>query len=60
MSDRKLKITRKNDEYDTFSIRIKNDTVKKLDEIANKTNRSRNEIINICLTFAIENIEFDE
>jgi predicted transcriptional regulator len=60
MTDRKLKIERKEDDYNTFSIRIKNDTVKKLDEIATKTNRSRNEIVNICLTFALENIEFEE
>lgn len=58
--DRKLKITRKDDDYNTFSIRLKNDIVKKLDEIASKTNRSRNDIINICLNFALDNIEFEE
>lgn len=60
MAERKLKITRKDDEFDTFSIRIKRDIVSKLDDIAAKTNRSRNEIINICLKYAIDNIEFEE
>ena len=32
-------------EYKTFSVRIKNDIIKKIDEISVKTNRSRNEII---------------
>lgn len=60
LAERKLKITRKDDEFDTFSIRIKRDIVSKLDDIAAKTNRSRNEIINICLKYAIDNIEFEE
>ena len=54
-----MKITRKEDDYSIFSIRIKNDTMKKLDEIATKTNRSRNEVINICLEFALNNLEDD-
>ncbi len=51
MRDRKLKITRKEDIFSIFSIRIKNETMKKLDEIANKSGGSRNDIINICLNF---------
>jgi len=60
MAERKLKIDRKDDNYSVFSIRLKNDIVEKLDEIAKNTNRSRNEIINICLTYALDNIEFEE
>lgn len=59
MKDRKLKITRKEDEYIIFSIRIKNDIMKKLDDIANNTDRSRNEVINMCLEFALNNLEED-
>ncbi len=40
-----------------FSIRIKDDTSKKLEELSKETNRSRNELINIMLDWAIENIE---
>lgn len=38
-----------------FSIRIKNETVKKLDDLAKKTKRSRNELINILLDYAVDN-----
>ncbi len=42
------------DGFKTFSIRIKEETVLKLDELSEETNRSRNEIINILLDFAID------
>ncbi len=45
------------DGYKVFSIRIKDDTSKKLEELSKETNRSRNELINIMLDWAIENIE---
>ncbi len=45
------------DGYKTFSIRIKDETVGKLDKLAEQTNRSRNELINILLDYAIENSE---
>ena len=45
------------DGYKTFSIWIKDETVAKLDKLANETNRSRNELINILLDYAIKNTE---
>lgn len=55
----KLIINKKNlkgeDGYKTFSVRIKEDTVAKLNNLAKETNRSRNELINILLDFAIDN-----
>lgn len=45
------------DGYKTFSIRIKEETVVNLDKLSNETNRSRNELINILLDYAIENSE---
>ena len=45
------------DGYKTFSIRIKDETVINLDKLAEETNRSRNELINILLDYAIENSE---
>lgn len=41
------------DGYKTFSIRIKEETVLRLDELSKETNRSRNELINTLLDFAI-------
>lgn len=58
---KKLIITKKNlkgeDGFKTFSIRIQDSTVSKLDILAQETNRSRNDIINILLEFAIDNCE---
>ena len=48
------------DGYKTFSVRIKEDTVKKLSEIAKESNRSRNELINIILEYGVENFEIVE
>ncbi len=45
------------DGYKTFSIRIKDETVAKLDQLAEETNRSRNELINILLDYTIKNSE---
>lgn len=43
------------DGYKTFSVRIKEDTVLKLNKLSDETNRSRNELINILLDYAIDN-----
>ncbi len=55
----KLIINRKNlkgeDGYKTFSVRLKEDTVLKLNKLSEETNRSRNELINILLDYAIDN-----
>ena len=55
----KLIINKKNlkgeDGYKTFSVRIKEETVIKLNKLSEETNRSRNELINILLDYAIEN-----
>ena len=48
------------DGYKTFSIRIKDETVEKLNELADKSNRTRNELINILLDYAIDECEIDE
>ena len=57
----KLTITKKSlkgdDGYKTFSIRIKDETVDKLEHLSRKTNRSRNELINILLDWAVDNSE---
>ena len=47
------------DGYKNFSIRVKNETVEKLDAIATKTNRSRNDLIGIMLDYGIENCDIE-
>ncbi len=60
----KLIITKKSlkgeDGYKTFSIRIKEELVGKLDALAQKANRSRNDLINTLLEYAVENCEIAE
>ena len=65
MSNNTIKIYKKDsakgeDGYKTFSIRIREETVTALDELATRTNRSRNELINIILEHAVTNIEVIE
>ena len=42
------------DGYKTFSIRIKEEVVEKIDSISDKTGHSRNELIGIFLEYAME------
>ena len=64
MSDDKLIIKPKRpkgeDGYKVFSIRIKEETVDQLDEIAARTGRSRNELIGMFLDYAIERSKIEE
>ena len=65
MNNNTIKVTKKgslkgNDGHKTFSIRIKDETVKALDDIASKTNRTRNDLINIFLEYSVDNWELDE
>lgn len=41
-----------------ISIRLENEKINKIDEIATKIDISRNELINQCLDFALKNLEF--
>ena len=45
------------DGYKVFSIRIKDDTVKKLDEIAKQSSQSRNHLINLFLEYGLDHYE---
>ena len=56
----KRKALKGEDGYKTFSIRIKDETVDRLNDLANKTNRTRNELINILLDYAMNECEIEE
>lgn len=47
------------DDYKTFSIRIKQDLLNEIDSIADKSGRSRNELISILLKYACERCEIE-
>lgn len=62
MSNQKLVISSKKYRGDSsvISIRLPDDLVKKLDTIADETGRTRNEVIQKCLGFAVDNLEIKE
>lgn len=57
-----INITKKRGEdgYRTISIRIKEETVEKIDNIGKATNRTRNDIINILLENAVPLVHIQE
>lgn len=59
MADKKLIISSKKFRGDSsvVSVRLPNDMIEKLDTIAEQTGRTRNEIIQKCLAYSIENLE---
>ena len=57
----KLIITKKGEDgYKTFSVRIREDIIAKLEDIAKRTNRSRNDLISMFIEYAIEHCEIHE
>ena len=60
MADRLVIKKRGDDGYKTFSIRIKNETVDKIDKIASESNLSRNQIIQEMLDFASDKIDIQK
>lgn len=59
MENKKLIIATKKfrGESMVLSTRLPNELVEKIDGIAEQTGRTRNEIIQTCLEFAVENLE---
>ena len=48
------------DGYKVFSVRIKEELLRQIEEIAEKTGHSRNELIGIFLNYALEQCEIEE
>lgn len=60
-----IKITKKNakrgdDGCKIISVRMKDELIERLDDLSAKTNRSRNELINILLNSAIEIVKVED
>lgn len=55
-----IRIKKKGDDgYKVVSVRMNVDLIEKLDNISFKTNRSRNEIINLLLLNAVDIVKID-
>lgn len=48
------------DGYKTFSIRVKDETVERLEDVVSQTGHSRNELIGIFLEYALEHCVIEE
>ena len=59
MPAKKLVISSKKFRGDStvVSVRLPNEMIEKIDAIAERTGRTRNEIVQKCLAYSIENIE---
>ena len=62
MEEKKLEIQTKKyrGESTVVSLRLPTDLISSLDEISKRTGRTRNEIMQVCLEFAVENLEIKE
>ena len=64
MKEDKLKISKRSlkgdDGFKVFSVRLEQGLVDRIDNIAEYTNRSRNELIGILLRYAVENCEITD
>ena len=55
------KINRRGDDgYKIVSVRMQESLVSRLDDLSAKTNRSRNELINLLLTSALDIVKIEE
>ena len=62
---KEIKITKKvarkgEDGHKVVSVRMKDSTIARLDELSAQTNRSRNELINMLLEAALDNVSVEE
>lgn len=59
MSKPKLQITPKKytGQSTVISLRLQKDMLKDIDDVANATGRTRNEILTMCLEFSLNNME---
>ena len=63
--EKEIKITKKaarrgDDGYKVVSVRMKEEMIERLDDLSAKTNRSRNELINVLLDAAMEIVKVEE
>ncbi len=61
MTKNTIKINKKGEDgYKIISVRIKEGTLKKIDNLSSKSNRSRNELINIILESSVDDVEIND
>lgn len=63
--EKKIRITKKtprkgDDGHKIVSVRMRDETLEKLENLSARTNRSRNELINLLLEAAIDLVQIEE
>lgn len=63
--EKKIRITKKtprkgDDGHKIVSVRMRDETLEKLENLSARTNRSRNELINLLLESAIDMVQIEE
>ena len=60
MNKNVIKIKKKGDDgYKVISVRLKESTLNKIDDLSAESNRSRNELINIILESSVDDVEIN-
>ena len=60
MAKNTIKINKKGEDgYKIISVRIKEGTLEKIDDLSKESNRSRNELINIILESSVDDVEIN-
>lgn len=61
MSKNVIRINKKGEDgYKIISVRIKEGRLQKIDDLSSRSNRARNEIINIILESAVDTVEINQ
>ena len=61
MENEPLKIKKRGDDGTRLiTVRIKEDTLSKIDRLSSETNRSRNELINMILSHGVQNVIIED
>ena len=55
-----ITITKKNKKGEDVSVRMKDETIERLDKLSAETNRSRNELINFLILSALDIVKIEE
>lgn len=63
--DQKIRITKKplrkgDDGHKVISVRMRDETIARLDDLSARTNRSRNELINLLLEAAMQVVQVED
>ena len=57
---KKKSVRRGDDGYKIVSVRMREELIEKLDDLSGRTNRSRNELINLLLESAVDIVKVEE